>query len=126
MSVHIAGSVWWPPPPVALEQVSTAPQPGTSRATGGGGHHTEPLMCLGRSHWTLSSGELYLVQLAGEECPHRRSASGDTAGKEPRRRPWGRIAGGRAPHGTRESSSNSWRREHPRIDVPPACSIQER
>src|SRR5882672_9528197 len=36
-----------------------------------------------------------------------------------RRRPWGRIAGGRAPHGTRESSSNSWRREHHRNDVPP-------
>src|SRR6266550_1835577 len=59
MSVHISGSVWWPPPPVVLEQVSTASQPGSSRATGGGGRHTEPLMCLGRSHWTLSSGMLY-------------------------------------------------------------------
>src|SRR5258706_8182766 len=37
----------------------------------------------------------------------------------------GPLAGGRAPHGTRESSSNSWRREHHRIDVPPACSIPE-
>jgi hypothetical protein len=43
----------------------------------------------------------------------------ETTGKEPRRRPWGRIAGGRAPHETRESLRDSWRREHHRIDVPP-------
>src|SRR5437016_5483713 len=32
----------------------------------------------------------------------------------PRRRPWGRIAGGRAPHGTPESSRKTWRRENHR------------
>src|SRR5207302_1551658 len=35
-------------------------------------------------------------------------------GEGPRRRPWRRIAGGRAPHGTPESSRKTWRREHHR------------
>jgi hypothetical protein len=29
------------------------------------------------------------------------------------------LAGGRAPHGKPQSSSNAWRRENHRIDVPP-------
>jgi hypothetical protein len=42
----------------------------------------------------------------------------DTTRKEPRRRPWGRLAGGRAPHAMPSLSRIARRREHHRTEVP--------
>src|SRR5436305_137826 len=61
------------------------------------------------------------------ECPHRWFSEWiDLLQRTTPEAVGANRAGGRAPHGTRESSSNSWRREHHRIDVPPACFSSRR
>src|SRR5712671_2345378 len=50
------GSVWWPAPSPALDHGGFRIQPGTARAGGGAGHHTEPHTYSIREAFPLQKG----------------------------------------------------------------------